>query len=280
MLTKLAQVQQQIQQFWSFTFIEELREKLLLGGLVNRDYTGDLKAMGDTVKVSQINAPKGQLKTVGVDADSFESEQLSMSNVEVKADKRAIASFKMQDLVQIQSQLGAKDSSIRQALMFAVEKQINDHLYSFIAPQVSHEITGVTDFNAGQVSNIRKLAGQAKWMKTKPWWLLVDPSYHKDLLDSQTLTSSDFVGDDKPVIGGQIINKRFGLNIVEDDSRPTDFALAFHPDWLLMVLQKAASFEISSLHSQNQLGFVISVDVILGAKLGIAGAAKHIRVRP
>jgi len=279
--TKIGDVSDQVQQFWSPLFMKELREKLLLGSLVNRDYSGDIKARGDTVKVSQINAPKGELKTVGVDADSFSAEKLTTTQVEVKADKRAVAAFKFSDLVEIQSQIGDQDSEIRASLLFAVQKQMNDDLYAQIAPSTSnpdHLRTGITNFNAGELTTLRKLAGQAKWMRNKPWWVLADPSYMKDLLDDSTLVSQDFVGD-RPVVGGSIIQQRFGWNIVEDDSRSEDNALAFHPDWLYLVMQRMPTFKISDLHSNKQFAFVISVDMIYGRKLGIDGDVKHIQIK-
>lgn len=281
--TTLVEVQAQIQQFWAPLFVKELRESLLLGALVNKDYDGDIKKRGDTVKVSQIIAPKGKLRTVGVDADSFSAEPLETKQIEIKADKRATAAFKFEDLVEVQSQIGDEKSEIRTSMMFAVDKQINDHLYSLVNPQSSpflNDITGVTDLNATQMVNVRKLAGQNKWRKDKGWWLLADPSYHSDLLAAQTLTSSDFTGaDPAPVVAGEIPNRRFGFNILEDNSRGVDFALAFHPDFLHLVTQLEANFEISSLHSQERFGFVMSVNILFGAKLGIDGQALHIRIK-
>lgn len=288
--TNLSDVSDQIQEFWSPLFTKELRQKLLLGSLVDRKYQGDLKAMGDTVKVSQINAPDGALKTVGTDADTFSTETLSTTQIEIKADKRAVAAYEMEDLIQLQSQIGAQDSEIRASLLHAVEKQVNNHLYSLVAPSAAtpdHTVTAVTDFNASQVSNLRKLGAQARWMRDRGWWILADPSYYNDMLNAQTLTSSDFVNGSPPVVGGQIVNQRFGWNILEDDSDgiqtlsaadSEDMALAFHPDFMHLVMQQEVRFKLSDLHSNKQFGFVLSVDLVFGAKLGIAGDVKHITV--
>lgn len=290
--TGLTQVADQIQTFWSPLFMKELRESQLLGALVNKDYEGEIKQLGDTVRVSQINAPSGSLKTAGVDADSFDSDLLTTTKVDVKADKRAVASFEFQDLVQLQSQIGAEDSEIRQSLLFAVQKKINDYLFTLVNPSTSspdHLITGVTDFNASQLNSCRKLASQAKWMREKGWWALLDPSYYSDLLNAQTLTSSDYVGDERPVVGGQIANQRFGFNLLEDNSDGMsslsaagpggeDAALLFHPDFMHLVMQAGPSFKISDLHPTKKFGYVISVDIVFGAKLGISGNVKHIKV--
>lgn len=279
-LTDLAAVEAQIQKFWAPVFVKELRAKNLMAGLINKDYQGDLKEKGDTVKVSQVLAPKGNLKTVGTDADTFESEPLVTKQVEIKADKRATAAFELTDLVELQSQITSESSDIRDALRYSIDVQLNNHIKSLVAPSAAapaHIITGVANFNAAQLSNLRMLAGQALWMKNKPWYTLVDPSYHKDLLDSQTLTSADFIGG-RPVEEGEIPNKRFGWNILEDDSKLIDTALAFHPDFMHLVMQQSVRFKLSDLHSQKKFGFLLSVDMVFGAKLGIDGAKLHMTV--
>ena len=116
--------------------------------------------------------------------------------------------------------------------------------------------------------------------------MLLDPAYYSDNLNAQTLTSSDFVPD-APVVSGQIARQRYGFNILEDNSAgigtlaasgTEDVCLAFHPDFMLLVMQKEPTFKVSDLHSNKQFGFVISVDMVFGAKLGIDGAKKHITV--
>lgn len=291
-VTNIGDVSNQVQKYWAPVFTRELRESLLLGGLVNRQYEGDMKRQGDTVYVSSITAPTGSLLTVGTDADVFASDQLSMSRISITANKRAVASFEFEDLAIIQSQLDSQDSELRTALMHSMNKQINDYLYTLVSPSTSspdHSIASVTDFNASQLSAARLLAAKAKWPKDgKGWWCLVDPSYMSDLLNASTLTSSDYGANDAPVIGGQMALQRFGFNILEDNSAgilnagaatgTADVATLFHPDFMHLCMQTEVQVKVSDLHSQNKFGYVISVDVIFGAALGIAGNVKHIVV--
>lgn len=290
-LTSINDVQDQVQDIWSPMFMKELRESQLLAGLVNKDYQGEIRQLNDTVKVSQINAPAGDLLTVGTDADSFSTEALSTTQVEVKADKRAVAAYEFSDLVALQSQIGAQESELRMSLMHAINKQINDYLYSLVAPSAAapdHIIDSVADFNSAVLSARRKEAAKAKWGKEKGWWLLADPSYYSDMLDDTTLASADFGAQDAPVIGGQMSRQRFGFNILEDNSdgilqlspasAGEDCALAFHPDFMLLVMQTEPTFKISDQHSQKKFGYVMSVDVVFGAKLGIDGDLKHIQI--
>lgn len=280
-LTTLGVVSEQIQKFWAPMFMKELRQSLLLGALVNKEYQGEIKQLGDTVYVSQINAPTGELRTAGTDADSFNTEALSTSRISIQANKRAVAAFEFEDLVQLQSQIGAQDSEIRESLKFAISKQVNDYLKTLVSPSTSspdHLINSVTDFNAAQLSAARILASQAKWLMQKGWYGLLDPSYYGDILNASTLTSSDYVGGEAPIVGGQIVKQRFGFNLLEDNSFSTDRALLFSPDFMHLVMQQEPRFKISDQHANKKFGYIVSCDLVFGAGLGIDGAKKHIVV--
>ena len=61
-------------------------------------------------------------------------------------------------------------------------------------------------------------------------------------------------------------------------STGADCGLAFHPDFMLFAAQTEPTFKISDQHPNKRFGYIISVDLIYGATLGIDGASKHIRV--
>lgn len=280
-MSSVAEVANQIQKFWSPLFSKELRAQLLLGSLVNKDYQGEIKQEGDTVYVSQINAPAGSMKTVGVDADTFDSDSLVTSRIPIVANKRATAAFEFSDLVALQSQLGSQDSEIRASLLYSVEKQINDYLYSIVSPSVAapdHVLNLVPTMNASQILSIRLLAAQAKWLANKGWYGLMDPQYYNDVLAATTMTSRDYVEGDKPTVSGQIATQRFGFNLLEDNSRAPGKAIFFHPDFMHLVMQTEVRFKISDLHAVKKFGYLISVDVVFGAAQGIDGNKKVISV--
>lgn len=283
--TDLDNVTSAIQTFWSPMFMDELRQTNLLFNLVNREYTGDLREMGNSVVVNQINAPTGQRLTIdgaGV-GRTFTPETMSLSSVTITADQRLVASYDFHDLVAIQSMIdpvGSRATETRQAMVQAISNQLNTYLYSLIAPATT--IASVATMTAATVASARETAATLKWSYNKPWYALLAPQYYSDLLVDTTFTSADFVGGDAPVISGQIGLKRYGFNIFEDNTQtagPTSGGLFFHPDFLYMVSQYEPRFKISDKHSQNEFAFVMSVDWVIGAKIGIQGAARHIKVQ-
>lgn len=283
--TDLDNVTSAIQTFWSPLFMDELRQTNLLYNVVNKDYTGDLKQMGDTVKVNQINAPTGQRLTIdgaGV-GRTFTPETMSLSTVSITADQRLVASYDFHDLVAIQTMIdpvGARAQEVRAAMVQAISNQLNTYLYSLVAPTTT--IASVAAMTAATVAQARELAAIAKWGYTKPWYSLLAPQYYSDLLTDVTITSADFNGGESPTVSGQIGLKRYGFNIFEDNTQTagaTAGGLFFHPDFLYMVTQQEPRFKISDKHSQHEFAYVMSVDWVIGAKLGIQGAAKHIKVQ-
>ncbi len=277
MITDINAVEDNIVKFWAPIFRDELKEATLLPGLVNRDYQGEIKKTGNIVQVSQILRPKSTRKIIGQGSDSFETVPLQTKNIDIKVDTRITAAYEFEDLVDIQSQIGEQNSKVRQSLMESLEIDINNYLYEKLAPQSSHVLTGVSDFNAAQLIILRKLAGKARWPKLDGWFCLVDPAYYSDLLGSQTLISSDYAPGDAPVIAGQIASKRYSFNILEDDSRDSQNGLCFHPDFMHLVMSEP-QIKISDLHSNKQHGYLMSVNVIIGAAIGIDGDVRHITI--
>lgn len=285
--TQLADVLEQVRTFWSDLFMPELRESNPLLALVDKTYDGEIRRSGDTVRVSQVVKATGETKVIGAAGDNtFTPEALQTAYVDVKADRRFVASYQFEDLVDLQSQITAERSEIRESLLDAINTQINNYLYSLVAPIVAHTLTTVATMDADQLRAIRVLAGKAKWFKSPGWYGLLTPDYYGDVMNETKLTSSDYVND-QPTVGGEIVTRRYGFNIIEDNSdglaglSPTPgnpAGIFFHPAFVHMVTQMQARFKVSDQHSNATFGYIISVDLIGGAALGIQGDELHISV--
>jgi hypothetical protein len=275
--TEIGQVVNQVQKFWAPLAMDALVNKKILSGLCNKEYEGQIKKKGDTVRVSIVDNLVGQTRTIGTDAMSFTPEALSMQHVDVKADKLFIASVEIDDIVDIQSQIDKGETKLLDALTEAVKNQVNKYLYSLVNPILANEIQSNTNLDSAALLDIRKRAAQAKWKKEGGWYGLVDPSYYNDILADQVLASIDYQNE-KPSEAGVVANKRYGFQIFEDDGLATDKGLFFHPDFLLFVKQTEMEIKISDKHSSKELGYVMSAHFYGGAKLGPQGDSKHIYV--
>lgn len=291
--TLVRELEDQIQKFWSPVFVPELKETAILPNLINTTFSADLQAQGDTVKVSMIEDAEGSRQKIDASGNhtTIHSEKLKTQQVNVVADQIFSASFELDSLVDLQTQIGSPSgqSRIREALLKGVELQMNDFIYSLVAPSTSnpdHEIDSVSDFNFSQLMAVRGLAAKAKWPASERY-LLLDPQYYNDFLTDTKNSSSDFVGGDLPLIGGQRPVSRSGFMILEDNSdamrrlSPTsgfDNGLAFHRDWCYMVAQMNPTFKLVDLAPNKQRGYLLVVDMVGGARLGLQGNVKHIKI--
>lgn len=289
--TELSAVQNQIQKFWSPIFVPELKETSVLPSLVSSDYDGEIKQGGDTVYVSMIQNAVGATQAIDGATGShrvISAEAMVTQRVGITADQIFTASFELDNLIDLQSQIGspAGQSKIREALLTGVEKQINAYLYSLVAPSAAapdHLINTVPTFNFTQLMNLRKLASLAKWPKND-WFCLLDPSYMNDFLSDDKNINALYV-DGKPVQqGGNQIYQRAGFSVVEDNSDAcvamgtAGAGVAFHKTFMYLVMQMQPTFKLSDLHATKKRGYLLTVDLVGGAKLGLQGNKKHIKV--
>ena len=267
--------------------LEELKESSIVVNLLNRDYQGEIKKGGNEVQVTQIIRPSGATKTIGQgDYDTYSSEKFQKKEINIKADKIFEAGYEFDSLVELQSQIGDQDSKIRNAMREAIDIQINNFCYGLMS--CANKQASVTDYNATQIVNNRVFAGQKKWRKDGEWYNLVDPTYYGNLLSSQTLTSADYVGPEAPMIAGQFVNKRGNFGIMEDNSDgilsliktaggsgADQVSLAFHRDFVHLVLQGEIDFKVSDLHAMKRRGYLITAEIIGGGAKGHDHDALH-----
>jgi len=283
--TLITDLTNQINKYWAPIWKQELMETNLIANLVSKDYEGVILRGGDTAYVTQVTRPDGQRKAIGSGHEYFATEKLTTSRIAITANQVFSAAYEFDSLLDIQTDLNKNESVIKSNLMQAMSIQLNTYLYSFVNATTPNAT--VTDFNASQIAALRKFAGKKKWMTNKEWYILCDSSYYSDLLQSQALTSSDYVAD-RPVIGGQFGMKRYGFNIFEDNSAGLidviatetgtdveDVAVAFHPDFLHLAIQEMPSFEIASLTSNKQFGYILVGKMLGGAALGHDSASLH-----
>lgn len=281
-VTDLEAVQDQIQTIWSPIFMKELRESFLLPSIVSKQYEGDIRKQNDTVRISQVNSLTSDLRTVGVDADSFETNQLSTSYVDLKADKRAVSAIEVEDLVEIQSIIDPiKGADVRQAMMHDIGRQINTYLYSLLVPSTSapdHTIGGQATLTNTLLATMREDAALAHWSKAEKWYSLLSPQYYSDFLADNNLNTIDYGFSDAARVGGQASQKRYGFDMFEDDSLTAASLYSLTPSALLYAAQTEAKWQVSSGHANKKFGYTMSVDLCFGAKLSIDGDKKCYKI--
>ncbi len=262
--TELAEL---IPTMWSTQMYDELRQSLMLGSFFMRDYEGEIRNAGDIVKVNQINAPTGENLEFGVDNTlDINSEALTLTQKEVKADRLATASYLVESLAQLQSL--EFQAEARQALVFAVMKQVEDHIESLMIPVAGNDVAPAvaSDLGVGDVANLRRLLSKAK-VPVQGRALFLDVDYHSDIIQKSTFASSDFVPAGSPTATGEFSSPIYGFSVREHNGFGADLGYAAHPSAIAHVIQQEMNVKLSDMHAAGKRGWLLTAEIFFGAKL-------------
>jgi hypothetical protein len=276
--TKMADVADQIQKFWSPLGMSQLYQENPILNVVNREYQGYLGAKGDTVYVSVIKPLAGQIQTIGTDADTFATEKVEMVRTAVPANKVVSANVELESLAELQSQLDSNNPKLRESMMRAINNKINAYIYSFVKTSISDGTTGdssVATLSKTEIRGARVAAGKQKWPKDGNWFAMLDPSYWGDINVDTTLASVDFVGE-MPLAQPMSFRKLLDFNCMEDNSLPTAQGLFFHRDFMYFVMQMNPTWAVTDLRANYKRGILLTCELVCGGiKNGYVGDELH-----
>lgn len=128
---------------WSARLLAHLDKNLIFGNLVNRDYEGDIRTLGDTVKINQIGdiTVKDYVKKTPI-----EVEDVDGTPTELKIDQQKYFAFNVEDIDQVQANVALVDKAMERSaykLRDAVDGHIAGH-YVDAAVQVGTDASPIS----------------------------------------------------------------------------------------------------------------------------------------
>jgi hypothetical protein len=254
-----------IPEIWSSMMYAELRNSIMFANTFSRQYEGEIRNVGDTVKVNQLVAPEGEIITN--DKLQFSSSTMQINQDSIIANKRASAAFEITDLAAMQSLEFQNEA--REALVYAIRLKMEEDILSALIPSASnpdHQISpaSASSLASADLGAIRTLLSAAK-VPLDNRQLFLAPSYYGDLLSVTQVTSTDFVSGNSAQSG--VVSSFMGFRIMEHNLLGADIGFAIHPSALQLVMQQEVRVKLSDLHAQNKYGYLLSADLVYGYKL-------------
>lgn len=252
---------------WSSQMYDELRASLQFGNFFNREYESEISQAGDTVKVNQVEKATGELLQLGVDNTlDINSEAMVVNQREVKADRVATASFQIEKLAALQSL--EFQAQAREALVYAVAKQMDDYIESLLIPDAAHVINPAValDMGVSDVAALRKVLSKASVPKTGRK-LFLDVEYYSNIIQKTQFASSDFVAAGSPTSTGELGSPLYGFTVSENDKIASNIGYACHPSAVAHVMQKSLDIKLSDQHPAGKRGWLLTAEIVFGAKL-------------
>lgn len=171
-----------IPQLWSGALLAHLDKAHVVANLVNRNYEGEIRQYGDTVKISQIGDIT--VSDYTENSDITDPEELSVTQKVLTIDKQKYFNFQIDDVDAAQGRTSLMDAAMQRAayaLADATEKiiltAIDTDATNKIVPAATLDATNVYK----ELVNV-KVAMDKKNVSTTGRWLVVSPDTHALLL--------------------------------------------------------------------------------------------------
>lgn len=118
---------------WSARLQANLDKKLVYADVVNHDYEGEIKKLGDKVKINQIGpiTIKDYLTGDGAPKKLADPEEVTSTQQELVIDKAKYFNFKVDDIDAAQANLKLVDKAMDRA-SYAIGDVIDQHIASFV----------------------------------------------------------------------------------------------------------------------------------------------------
>ena len=212
-----------IPEVWAARLLSKLSKSLVFGGVVNRDYEGEIRAMGDTVHITSITDPT--LLDYTKDTDITAAQALTDADTVLVINQAKAFNFQLDDLDRAQvKDAGALMSEAANRAAFV----LRDKSDQVIAAQMSLDVDdanalGVVDgTTAANVYDKLVVPAGVKLdeadVPTEDRWLIVSPAaYGKLLLDSRFVKVNESGGN---ALRNGIVGEAAGFTIYKSNNVP------------------------------------------------------------
>jgi len=260
-----------IPEIWSAVMLDSLKKSLVYAGpgVVNRDYEGDIRNMGDTVRIRSISRPT--IGTYTKNSTTISPETLTDAQRALYIDQAKYFAFEVDDIDRAQSVGGEMEAALMEAAygLRDVADQYIAALYT--GAQSANQIGTVSVTTAALAyTQIRKLkvALDEANVPQEGRYVVVPPWYEGLLLEDDRFVRVDASGTSEGLRNGQI-GRALGFNVLASNNAPLvtgdDYAvMAGHPSAISFAEQIAS---IETYRPESAFADAIKGLHVYGAKL-------------
>lgn len=203
-----------IPEIWSASLLVQLRKNLVHSSLVNRDYEGEIRNVGDTVRINELGIVTvgDYTKNGSVTWQSMDSAQKSLL-----IDQSKYFAVKLDDIDAVQSKPKLLDGIMAEAA-YSIADTVDQHLAGMYA-YAGNTVSALT-VTAGNVllnmANFQLELDEAN-VPTGGRYIIIPPWYNQHLVLAATgavsATATSKVMDDGVIVNGYV-GQLFGFNIL------------------------------------------------------------------
>ena len=260
-----------IPEVWSAKMLVSLKKALVYAGpgVVNRDYEGEIKGQGDTVRIRSMGRPT--IGTYTKNSTTITPETLTDAQRALYIDQSKYFAFELDDIDAAQSTGGELESSLQEAVygLRDVADQYVAALYT--RAQAANQLGTVSVTTAALAyTQLRKLKVKLDEANVpmEGRYCVVPPWYEGLLLEEDKFVRVDASGTSEGLRNGQI-GRALGFNVLASNNAPLvtgdDYAvIAGHPSAISFAEQIAS---IETYRPESAFSDALKGLHVYGAKL-------------
>jgi len=255
-----------VPQIWSANWYQSLLAELPFNSIVSKDWEGEIKNLGDTVKISQF--PEFSDATELAESAANDADAITVTQQSLVINKRLVKDFIVTDKASLQS-LPAMDQ-LQNLAIYAILKKVQSIIIDATLPSASapdHTI----GYTSGVVLDLAKMVAAKKLLDAQDVpqenrHCVLGTNQMNDLLSIANFSSSDYVSGANVVSSGAISNPLIGF-MPHMTTEVGDVCYFFHRSYFTMAAQKDISVKVFDLGVQGIRAARVNVDILAGFKL-------------
>lgn len=215
-----------IGEVWSAQILQNLQKSLVYGqaGVINRDYEGEIKGKGDTVRITA-HGPitiGNYDKTTGIG----DPEDLDDASTVLEITQNKYFNFRIEDIDAAQMNVALMESATRDAA-YGLADAADQYIAGIMAAQAGNLVgadgsdkifDGSTDLVSEQLLEIKQKLDEAN-VPAQGRWVVLPPWVVKWLLQEDAIVNPTWSGVEGVMLNGEIA-KLFGFSILQSNNVP------------------------------------------------------------
>ena len=210
-----------VPQIWEARLLEHLDKALVYGNLVNRDYEGDIRNQGDTVKINQIGNITVNNYTKG---SNITYESVDGTPTTLTIDQAKYFAFKVEDIDQVQANVNLVDGAMARA-SYALRDVVDQHIaahYTDVTNTIGDDTTpeSITSANKAYEALVDlRTALDEKNVQSTGRFVVVPPAFYAYMLKDSRFVAAGTSKTDSVLANG-FIGQAAGFDIYQSNNVP------------------------------------------------------------
>jgi len=215
-----------IGEVWAAQILQNLQKSLVYGqvGVINRDYEGDVKGKGDTVRITA-HGPisiDNYNKSTGLG----DPEELDDASTTLEITQAKYFNFRIDDIDKAQMNVALMESATRDAA-YRLAEIADEYIAGIMAAQAGNAVgsdgadkvfDGSTNFVTEELLEVKQKLDEAN-APTEGRFVVIPPWVVKWLLQEDAIVNPSWSGVEGVMLNGEIA-KLFGFRILQSNNVP------------------------------------------------------------